>query len=136
MKTAKSRKRGSAAKGKGTPKSVEEYFAGVPDPARAALKRMREAIRSVVPAETTEVISYRIPAFKGKNGVLVWYAAFSSHCSLFPKASVIEEFKNELKGFTVSKGTIQFPIDKSLPLALIKKIVKARVMESESKQRS
>ena len=77
------------------------------------------------------MISYGIPAFKHKK-VLVWYAAFSKHCSLFPTASVIEAFKDDLKGFIISKGTIQFPLDKPLPTALIKKIVKARV-QNESK---
>ena len=65
----------------------------------------------------------------------MWFAAFSDHCSLFPTAAVIEAFKNELKGFTTSKGTIQFPTDKPLPTALIKKMVKARVAQNESKKR-
>ncbi len=93
----KSGKRNVAAKRKGTPKSFEEYLASVPAPARGALKQMRAAIRSAVPAEAVEIISYGIPAFKHKR-VLVWYAAFSKHCSLFPTASVIEAFKEELKG--------------------------------------
>jgi len=94
---------------------------------------MRAAIRSAVPREATEVISYGIPAFKQK-GVLVWFAAFSKHCSLFPGSSVIETFKNELKNFLTSKGTIKFPLDKPLPLALIKKLVKARVAQAETKR--
>ena len=65
----------------------------------------------------------------------MWFAAFSDHCSLFPTAAVIEAFKNELKGFSTSKGTIQFPTDKPLPTALIKKMVKARVAQNESKKR-
>jgi len=75
-----------------------------------------------------EIISYQIPAFRTKK-VLVWYAGFSKHCSLFPTASVIEEFKDDLAGFTVSKGTVQFPIERALPTALIKKLVKARVAQ-------
>ncbi len=122
-----------AAKRKAVPKTVDEYVAGVPEPARSNLNKMRAAIRSAVPAEATETISYRIPAFKYK-GVLVWFAAFCKHCSLFPTASVIEAFKNELKGFSTSKGTIHFPMDKPLPTALIKKLVKARVAEIESKK--
>jgi uncharacterized protein YdhG (YjbR/CyaY superfamily) len=62
------------------------------------------------------------------------YAAFSNHCSLFPTAAVIEAFKDELKGFTRSKRTIHFPIDRPVPVALIKKLVKARVAQSESKR--
>ncbi len=134
MKKVKSGSRSSAAKGKGAPKNVDEYLAGVPEPARGTLSKIRAAIRSTVPPETTETISYRIPAFKYK-GVLVWFAAFSDHCSLFPTAAVIEAFKNELKGFSTSKGTVHFPTDKPLPTALIKKLVKARIAQIESKKR-
>jgi len=133
MRKANSSDRGSAAKRNAAPKSVEEYLAGVPEPARSTLSKVRAAIRSAVPPEATETISYRIPAFKYK-GVLVWFAAFSNHCSLFPTASVIEAFKNELKDFSTSKGTIQFPVDKPLPAVLVKKLVKARVAELERKK--
>src|SRR5215471_152763 len=98
MKKVKSSKRSSEAKGKRSAKSVDEYLAGVPEPARDAVNTIREAIRSSVPSEATEVISYGIPAFKHKR-VLVWYAAFSNHCSLFPTAAIIQSFKDELKGF-------------------------------------
>ena len=134
MKKVKSCNRSSTAKGDGPPKDVNEYLAGVPEPARSTLIKIRAAIRSAVPREATETISYRIPAFKHK-GMLVWFAAFSKHCSLFPGSSVIEAFKNELKGFSTSKGTIHFPMDKPLPTALIKKLVKARVAQNESKKR-
>jgi uncharacterized protein YdhG (YjbR/CyaY superfamily) len=133
MKKAHSGNRSSAAKGDRAPENVDEYLAGVPEPARSTLKNIRAAIRSAVPPEATETISYRIPAFRYK-GVLVWFAAFSNHCSFFPTAAVIEEFKNELKGFSISKGTIQFPTDKPLPAALVKKMVKARVAQIESKK--
>jgi uncharacterized protein YdhG (YjbR/CyaY superfamily) len=133
MKRAKSGNRRSAAKGAGAPQNVDEYLAGVPEPARSALNQMRAAIRSALPPEATETISYRIPAFR-HNRVLVWFAAFSNHCSLFPTASVIAAFQDELKGFSVSKGTIHFPLDKPLPIALIKKLVKARVAQNESKK--
>ena len=133
MRKVKSGKRSSAVKGKGAPKSVEKYLAGVPEPARSTLEKVRVAIRSAAPSGTTEVISYGIPAFKHKK-VLVWYAAFAKHCSLFPTAAVIEKFKNELKGFTTAKGTIQFPTDKPLPAALVKKMVKARVAQQANKK--
>ena len=90
-------------------------------------------IRSVVPPEATETISYRMPTFKYK-GPLMGFAAFSNHCSLFPTASVVEAFRNELKGFSTSKGTIHFPTDKPLPTALVRKLVKARVAQNESKK--
>jgi uncharacterized protein YdhG (YjbR/CyaY superfamily) len=64
----------------------------------------------------------------------MWFAAFSKHCSLFPTASVIEKFKNELKAYTISKGTIQFPTDKPLPAALIKKMVEARIEQMKPKK--
>ena len=134
MKKVKSGNRSSAAKGNGAPKTVDEYLAGVPEPARNALNKIRAAIRSALPPQATETISYRIPAFS-YNGVLVWFAAFSNHCSLFPTAAVIEAFKKELKGFSTSKGTVHFPMDKPLPIALIKKLVKARVAQKESKKR-
>ena len=122
------RVRQAPGRGKSGPKDVDKYIARVPEPARSRLKEMRAAIRSAVPAEAVEIISYQIPAFKTKK-VLVWYAGVSKHCSLFPTASVIEELRDELAGFTVSKGTIQFPTDKSLPTALIEKMVKARVAQ-------
>ena len=106
--------------------TVAEYLARVPEPARSALNQIRAAIREVVPPETTEVISYNIPAFKDKK-ILVWYAAFASHCSIFPGAATIEQFKAELTGYTTAKGTVQFPLDKPMPLALIKKLTKARL---------
>jgi len=117
--------RGKAAK------SVDEYLAGVPEPARSTLKHIRAVIRSVVPKETTEAISYGIPMFKF-NGMLVGYAAFKNHCSLFPTGSgVLDRFEKELQGYRTSKGTIQFPPDKPLADGLVKKIVRARVKENK-----
>jgi uncharacterized protein YdhG (YjbR/CyaY superfamily) len=135
MRKAKAGKRDAARKvgrgakdrgGAASTTNVDEYLARVQEPARGVLSKMRTAIRSAVPREATEVISYKIPAFKHRV-VLVWYAAFADHCSLFPTAAVIEKFKNELKGFSTSKGTIHFPLGEPLPIALIKKLVKTRV---------
>jgi uncharacterized protein YdhG (YjbR/CyaY superfamily) len=117
-------------RGKAAPKSVDEYLANTPEPAQSTLRHLREVIRSVVPAETTEVISYGMPMFKF-NGMLVGYAAFKKHCSLFPTGSrVLDQFEKELKGHRVSKGTIHFPPDEPLPDALVKKIVRARAKEN------
>jgi uncharacterized protein YdhG (YjbR/CyaY superfamily) len=127
-----SAKRSSAARGRSTSKTVDEYFARVPESSRSTLNKLRTTIRSAVPPDAIETISYGIPAFKHEK-VLVWFAAFSNHCSLFPTAAVIEAFGDELKSFSTSKGTIQFPTDKALPSALIKKIVKERVVQSERK---
>jgi uncharacterized protein YdhG (YjbR/CyaY superfamily) len=120
--------------GSSAPKTVDEYLAGVAEPARGMLLRMRAAIRSVLPADAIEVVSYKMPAFKYKK-VLVWFGGFTDHCSLFPTGAVIDKFRDELKGFTISKGTVQFPTAKPLPVALIKKMVKARLTQSEEKQR-
>src|SRR5438270_10416182 len=134
MKEVASRKRGSGVTRRSTPKTVDEYLARVPEPAHGMLIKMRATIRSAVPAEAIETISYGIPAFKHKE-VLVWFAAFSDHCSLFPTASVIAVFKHELPGFSISKGTVQFSIDKPLPTSLIRKMVKERVAQRETKKR-
>ena len=134
MKKVKSRKGSSGRNRKGVPKNIDEYLARVSELALGMLNKMRTAIRSIVPAAATETISYGMPAFRHKE-VLVWFAAFSDHCSLFPTASVIEAFKKELEGFYTSKGTIHFPTDKPLPVALIKRLVKARVAQVEGKNR-
>ena len=121
-------------KGNAPPKDVDEYLEGVPEPARGTLNKVRAAIRSAAPPEATEAISYRIPTFKYK-GNLVAFAAFSNHCSFFPMSlAIMAAFKNELKAFDTSKGTIRFPLDKPLPAALVKKMVKARVAERERKK--
>ena len=75
-----------------------------------------------------------MPAFK-HGGILVWYAAFVNHVSLFPGGSVLTRFGDELKKFKTSKGTIQFPLNAPLPMGLIKRIVKARVAEVQEKNR-
>lgn len=130
MKKRISGNRKPAARSSAAAKTIDEYLARVPEPARGILQKIRAAIRSAAPPETTEAISYGIPTFKYR-GSLVWFAAFSKHCSLFPTASVIERYKKELKGFPTSKGTIKFTADKPLPIALVKKMVKARVRQIE-----
>jgi uncharacterized protein YdhG (YjbR/CyaY superfamily) len=112
---------------------VEAYLAKVPEPARTTLEKMRAMIRAAAPKDATEGISYKIPAFQYKGG-LVWYAAFKNHCSFFPMDhSLEEEFAEELKQYKTSKGTIQFPVDKPLPKALVARIVKTRVALNEVK---
>jgi uncharacterized protein YdhG (YjbR/CyaY superfamily) len=114
---------------------VEGYLARVPEPARSTLMRIRAAIRSAVPPETTEAISYGMPTFR-YHGALVGFAAFSKHCSFFPMSvAVMEAFADDVKGFPTAKGTIRFPIDKPLPAALVKKLVKARIAENEARQK-
>lgn len=129
--TAPSRK--TSPKTPESPRTIDEYLDRVPEPAHGNLTKMRQAIRSALPLHATETISYGIPAFK-TDQILVWFAAFSDHCSLFPSAAIIEAFKTELQGFSTSKGTIHFPTNKPLPLALIKKLVEARVAQHASKK--
>jgi uncharacterized protein YdhG (YjbR/CyaY superfamily) len=113
---------------------VEAYLAKVPEPARTTLEKLRATIRSIVPPDTTEKLSYGIPSFHYKGG-LVAYAAFKKHCSFFPmQASLIDEMKDELKNYRTAKGTLQFPQDKPLPPALVKKMVKARIAENDRKK--
>jgi uncharacterized protein YdhG (YjbR/CyaY superfamily) len=120
--------------GKTIPHDVDEYLAGVPEPARSTLQRLRATIRAAAPREAVETISWRMPMFK-YQGLLVGFAAFSDHGSLFPMSvSVMKAFKKQLKGYSTSKGTIRFPVDKPLPAALVKKIVKARIAQNERKK--
>jgi uncharacterized protein YdhG (YjbR/CyaY superfamily) len=121
--------------GSAVPKDVDAYLAGVSEPALTTLNKIRAIIRSVVPPEATEAISYGMPAFKYK-GPLFAYAAFKDHCSLFPMgSSVMEMFREELKAFDTAKGTIRFPVDKPPSAALIKRLVKARIAQNEAKKR-
>ncbi len=125
---------GTAAKGSAAPKTVDEYLARVPEPARSTLNRIRAVIRSALPAEATEAIGYRMPTFRYK-GALLGFAAFPNHCGFYPMSpAVIEAFRDELKGYETAKGTIRFPVDKPLPAALLKKLVKARLAEKEQKK--
>lgn len=129
MKTAKSKE--AATNGIA---AVEAYLDRVPEPARTTLNKIRAAIKAAAPKEAIECLSYGIPTFR-YNGALVSYAAFKSHCSFFPQqASLIDAMKDELKSYRTSKGTLQFAVDKPLPAALVKKMVKARVVENERKK--
>jgi uncharacterized protein YdhG (YjbR/CyaY superfamily) len=117
------------------PKDVDEYLAGVPEPARTTLSKVRASIRKAAPAEATEAISYGMPTFR-YQGALLGYAAFKKHCSFFPMSlGVMAELKQDLAPYDVAKGTIHFPLDKPIPAALVKKLVKARVAEKARKQK-
>lgn len=114
------------------PKTVDEYLARVPEPQRSTLDKVRAVIQSVLPEGATEVISYRIPCVKYK-GMLVGYAAFTDHCSLFGMSStLLGPFKEELKKYSTSKGTIRFAIDKPLPATLIKRLVKEAIARKDA----
>lgn len=110
-------------------------MARVAEPARTTLLKVRDIIRSVVPADTTEVISYGIPTFCYK-GALVAFAAFKNHCSLFPMgSSAVDAMAADLKPYRVAKGTLHFPTDKPMPAPLIRKLVKARIAQNEQRSR-
>jgi uncharacterized protein YdhG (YjbR/CyaY superfamily) len=127
--TAKTAGKANSAAG-----DVDAYLAKVPEPARTTLEKLRAMIRAVAPKEATECLSYGIPAFRYKGG-LVGYAAFKKHCSFFPmQASMIDEMKEELKEYRTSKGTLQFAPDKPLAAMLVKKMVKARVAENDRRK--
>ncbi len=115
-------------------KNIDEYIPGFPVDIQIILRQIRETIHKAAP-NAEEVISYNMPAFK-QNGVLVYFAAFKNHIGFFPTSSPIVVFKKELTGYKTSKGTIQFPLDKPMPLSLIKKIVKYRVKENSEKLKS
>jgi len=116
-----------------TVKTIDEYLSRTPEPARSTLLHMREAIHAAVP-EATEAITYQMPTFKYRGHSIVAFAAFKKHCSLFPMSgAVIEQFKDELERFHTSKGTLQFPLDKPLSAALLKKLIKARIAQIEKK---
>ena len=113
-----------------TPTSVDEYLAAVPEAPRAALEKLRATIKAAAP-EATETISYQMPAFRLHGRFLVSYAAFKDHCSLFPAShAVTAVYAKELAPYLAGKGTIRFTVDRPLPAALVRKIVKARVEET------
>ena len=115
-------------------KDIDVYLASVPTDARVTLEKLRQAVRAAAP-KATECISYGMPAFK-HHGVLVYFAAFKHHCSFFPGAAALKNYQDELKGYGTSKGTIRFPVDKPIPVALVKKMVKDRVRENEARIRT
>ena len=112
--------------------SVDEYISGFPEEVGGKLKSIREAIKKAAP-DAKEIISYNMPAFKTSH-ILVYYAAFKNHIGFFPTASGIAAFKKELTGYKLSKGTVQFPYDKPIPIPLVKKIVKYRLKENLKKK--
>jgi uncharacterized protein YdhG (YjbR/CyaY superfamily) len=111
--------------------TIDEYIATFPTETQKALKELRSAIKAAAP-EAEEKISYQMPTFTLK-GNLVHFAAHKSHIGFYPTPSGIQKFESELSKYESSKGAVQFPMDKPLPLKLIAKIVKFRVAENLQK---
>ena len=113
-------------------KNIDEYLFDIPENQRLALEEIRQIIRETAP-DAEEVISYGMPAFK-YYGMLVYFAAFKNHCSLFAaNATMIEDLYPELKAYKTSKGTIQFTPEKPLPVGLVQKIILSRMKENKEK---
>ncbi len=113
------------------PESVDDYLAALPDDKRAALAGLRKLIQAAAP-NATEVISYQIPVYK-YHGMLVGFAAFKNHCSFFVMSpSVMKAYGKELEKYDGAETTIRFAADKPLPIAHVKKLVKARILENET----
>lgn len=108
-------------------KTIDEYHASLPESIQKIADQLRTAIKKVAP-KATETISYNIPTFK-QNKNLVHYAFYKEHVGFYPTSVPLIRFQDDLVKYKTSKGAIQFPIDKPLPIGLIKKIVKFRVAE-------
>jgi uncharacterized protein YdhG (YjbR/CyaY superfamily) len=128
-----SRKPATTSKG---PTDIDDYLSSVPDEMRALLERLRKTIRSAAP-QAVEAISYQMPTFKFQGRALLAFAAFKNHCSIFPMSyAFIRAHEDELKPYYTSKGTIRFTVEKPLPVALVKKLVKTRLAEIAAREKA
>lgn len=119
----------------GTPTSVDEYIAALPEQRRAALEELRRIVRAAAP-EATETIAYQIPALRANGRVLVYFAAFRAHCSVFPaSAAVRDALGEELVPYLAGKGTIRFPAGRPLPAALVTRVVRVLLEENAARVR-
>ena len=115
------------------PETINEYLAPLSKEQRAALQKLRRDIKSVAP-KAEECISYGIPAFRLNGRSLVFFGAWTNHCSFYPgSAATLKKFRSNLKNFQITKGTIHFSPDKPLPVAVVKKLVKARIAENNNR---
>ena len=104
---------------------IDNYISNFPPNTQQALVQLREIIREAAP-DAEETISYKMPAYR-KNKILVYFAGYKNHIGFYPTASGIDAFKDKLSAYKWSKGAVQFPIDKPLPIELISRMVKFRV---------
>jgi uncharacterized protein YdhG (YjbR/CyaY superfamily) len=114
--------------------TIDEYIASFPPDVQEKLQGIRAVIRRAAP-DAEEAIRYGIPTFR-LNGNLVHFAAFRNHLSFFPTSSGVEAFRKELSSYSLSKGTIQFPLDKPVPYDLVERIVRFRVEETRKKKKA
>lgn len=120
---------------KSKPQTIDEYLSRLDSEQRAALEKLRKAIKSAAPA-AEECISYQIPGFRLDGKVLVWFGAAANHCAFYPGALPIQAHKDELEAYDTDKGTIRFQPDKPLPEPLVRKLVKTRIAERSVNQSS
>lgn len=113
-------------------KNIDQYIAGFPENVQAILGQIRATIKQAVP-EAEETISYAMPAFRLNGRTLVYFAAFKNHIGFYPIPSGIDAFRKELSAYKTGKGSVQFPLDKPVPLDLITQIVKYRASENPQK---
>ena len=119
---------------KGTPTSVDQYLADLAPDQRAALEHLRKVIRAAAPG-AEECISYQLPSFRLDGRWLVAFGAARKHCALYPGAAPIAACRDELRGYSTSKGTIRFDPKRPLPASLVRKLVRARVRENVTRGR-
>jgi uncharacterized protein YdhG (YjbR/CyaY superfamily) len=111
---------------------VDEFLAAIPERERAVLQRLRETIRAAAP-EATERIGYGIPAFYNRERPLVSYGAGKSHCAFYVQSpAVMDAHREALEGYDTAKGTVRFQADQPLPAALVEKLVRARMEETDT----
>ncbi len=115
------------------PQTIDEYLAPLGNEKRAALEKLRRAIKSAAP-EAEECISYQIPAFRLRGRLLVAFGAAANHCAFYPGAYPVKAHKDELRAYDTSKGTIRFQADRPLPTTLVRKLIKARIAEYAAQQ--
>jgi len=113
------------------PKTIDDYLATLRPDQRAALEKLRKAIRAAAP-KAEECISYNIPTFRLHGKGLVSFGAWAKHCAFYP-GSVIDDYEAELEGYDTSRGTIRFRPEEPLPASLVRKLVKARITRIASR---
>jgi uncharacterized protein YdhG (YjbR/CyaY superfamily) len=117
---------------KSKPRTFDEYLAGANADQRIALEKLRKTIHAVAP-KVEECISYGIPAFRLNGRSLVFFGAWANHCAFYPGSSAtLKKFRGDLKGFQITKGTIRFSPDNPIPIALLKKLIKARITQNRT----